>query len=70
MRSYALDFSKSFFDDVVRLSELNDMDISDFMTLILNHHFYRGSDIAYLKDEQLSILHLPKDKKNPLKIVK
>lgn len=70
MRSYSFDFNKKFFEDLIRLSQLNDMDVSEFITLILNHHFYRGGDIAYVRDEKILLLSLPRDDKNPLKLIK
>jgi len=67
MRSYSLDFTKTFFDHVVRLAEKNDMSLSQFVEIILTHHFHHGGTIAYVLDEEIKLMPAPK-LKNPQKI--
>lgn len=59
MRSYSLDFTKTFFDHVVRLAEKNDMSLSQFVEIILTHHFHHGGTIAYILDEEIKLMPSP-----------
>jgi len=63
MRSYSLDFSKTFFDHVLRLAEKNDMSLSQYVEIILTHHFHNGGTIAYVLDEEINLMPPPNIKK-------
>jgi len=63
-----LELQIDLIDSITRFAEQNELDPSDFLSIILAHHFHRGISIGYLIDNQmysLDVKHDSSDKAMP-----